>query len=209
MTNTTPAPLLARGLHKRYGTRSILTDVSLELTRGEAVVLRGPNGTGKSTLLGCICGDVVPDAGDIAIAGHDLRTQPREARAALRSLAQETELPAGLTGREWLAFHATVFGAAAPADADIDPQLRAVIDQFASTYSVGLRRRLAFAGLMFGTAALFVLDEPFAGVDVDGRARMVEQLRARQDAGAAVLLAAHDHELGDIAALSPRVMALG
>ncbi|MBX7080586.1 MAG: ATP-binding cassette domain-containing protein [Nannocystaceae bacterium] len=201
-------PLSIAGVTKRYGSRTILDGVTLSLAPGETVVLRGPNGTGKSTLLGCVCGQVVPDAGTIAIAGFDLRSAPLQARRHLRALPQEVELPAGITGREWLEIHADVFGAPRPSDAEVDPQLRPLLDHLAATYSVGLRRRLAFAAIALGPAALFVLDEPFAGVDTDGRARILEVLQARLGDGAAVLLAAHDHELGEIERLSPRIVAL-
>src|SRR5690606_3929612 len=150
---------------------------------GESVVLLGPNGAGKSTLIGCICGTVIPDAGTVAIGGHDLSAEPLASRAALRYLPQEVEVPPGLTGRELLEFYAAVYrdpdGARA---AEAFTGLGDALDRLATTYSVGMRRLLAFAGLLPGVAALFVLDEPFAGVDADGRARMVEILsRARND----------------------------
>lgn len=201
-------PLVARGIVKRYGQRVVLPGLDVTVAPGELVLLRGPNGTGKSTLIGCISGTVIPDEGTVAIAGHDLRGAPLSARAALRHLAQEVELPAGLTGREWLEFHADVFGDRGGIERVVDPPLAEVIDQLATTYSVGLRRRLAFAGLMLGEAQLFVLDEPLAGVDADGRALMVGALRERLAAGAGVLVAAHDHELGALTELHPRVLDL-
>lgn len=198
-------PLRVAGVHKRYGARVILGGVDLEVAPGELVVLRGPNGTGKSTLLGCVCGQIVPDQGTIAIDGQDLRTAPMAARSRLRALAQEVEVPPGLTGREWLAFCADVHGAPLPPSTG-DPQLDEVIDQLATTYSVGLRRRLAFLGLCVGTPRLFVLDEPFAGVDVDGRAAMLGRLRGFLAQGAGALVAAHDHELGELDSLGPRLV---
>jgi ABC-type multidrug transport system ATPase subunit len=200
--------LSATGIVKRYGSRVVLGGIDVAVAPGEIVLLRGPNGTGKSTLVGCICGTVIPDEGKVEIGGHDLRAAPLSARAALRYLAQEVELPAGVTGREWLQFHADVFGDRGPLDRAIDPPLAEVLDQLATTYSVGLRRRLAFAALMFGDAQLLVLDEPLAGVDADGRARMIAALRSRLAAGAGLLVAAHDHETGELGELGPRVLDL-
>ncbi|MCA9700077.1 MAG: ATP-binding cassette domain-containing protein, partial [Myxococcales bacterium] len=121
-------PLRVRELRKQYVDRRVLDDLSLEVAAGEAVALLGQNGAGKSTLLGCICGTVIPDAGTVEIAGHDLRSEPVQARRRLRYLPQEIDVPAGLTGRELLEFHAEVF--AAPADlpqavalADLGPAL--------------------------------------------------------------------------------------
>lgn len=198
-------PLRAHGVVKRYGSRVILGGVQLDVGPGELVVLRGPNGTGKSTLIGCVTGQVVPDEGTIAIAGHDLRAAPLEARRQLRALAQEVEIPPGITGREWLGFCADAYGATSLATAG-DPQLDEVIDHLATTYSVGLRRRLAFLGLCLGTPKLFVLDEPFAGVDQDGRRSMLDRLRGFLAAGAGMLVAAHDHELGELDTLTPKMV---
>lgn len=188
-------PLRATGLCKRYGARALFEDLGLGVAAGEVAALLGPNGTGKSTLLGCITGAVIADAGRVEIGGHDLETAPIAARAALRALPQEVEVPEGLTGRELLEFHAAVFAdpngqAAAIELADLGP----AIDALATTYSVGMRKRLMFAALTLGPAALYVLDEPFAGVDREGRGRMVEALVRALARGAGVLLSAHDAE---------------
>lgn len=188
-------PLRATGLCKRYGARALFEDLGLGVAAGEVAALLGPNGTGKSTLLGCITGAVIADAGRVEIGGHDLESAPIAARAALRALPQEVEVPEGLTGRELLEFHAAVFAdpggqAAAIELADLGP----AIDALATTYSVGMRKRLMFAALTLGPAALYVLDEPFAGVDREGRGRMVEALVRALARGAGVLLSAHDAE---------------
>ncbi|HWB75519.1 MAG TPA: ATP-binding cassette domain-containing protein [Nannocystaceae bacterium] len=204
----TALPLVAENVVKRYGTRTVLGGATLKVDRGELVIIRGPNGTGKSTLLGCICGQVVPDDGRIAIDGHDLRSDPLGARRRLRALAQIAEAPAGVTGRDWLALHADVFDDRNAPDRFADEPLKEVLDQLATTYSVGLRRRLGFAALQLGEAALHVLDEPFAGVDRDGRATMIDRIASHLKNGAGVLVAAHDHELADLAQMSPRVVDL-
>ena len=188
-------PLRAIGLCKRYGARALFEGLELGVAAGEVAALLGPNGTGKSTLLGCITGAVIADAGRVEIGGHDLDAAPMAARAALRALPQEVEVPEGLTGRELLEFHAAVFAdpsgqAAAIELADLGP----AIDFLATTYSVGMRKRLMFAALTLGPAALYVLDEPFAGVDREGRGRMVEALARALARGAGVLLSAHDAE---------------
>jgi ABC-type multidrug transport system ATPase subunit len=192
--------LRVTGLSKAYAGRSVLQGVDLAAEAGEVVALLGPNGTGKTTLLGCVTGAVIPDAGTIEIGGHDLMTAPLAARAALRALPQEVEVPEGLTGRELIEFFAQVFedpsGQARALElADLGP----AIDALATTYSVGMRKRLMFAALMLGPARLLALDEPFAGVDREGRGRMVAALDRARAQGAAVLLSAHDEE--DVAGL--------
>jgi ABC-type multidrug transport system ATPase subunit len=203
------APLRIVGISKGYAGRGVLSDVSLELGPGEVVALLGPNGAGKSTLIGCVCGTVIADAGTVAIAGHDLREEPIQARRRLRYLAQEVDVPRGLTGRELLEFHADVFEdrsgiATAERLADLGPAL----ELLATTYSVGMRRRLAFAAMACGDAALYVLDEPFAGVDAESRERLLEWLQARKRAGAAILLAAHASDRDALETLEARSFAL-
>jgi ABC-type multidrug transport system ATPase subunit len=202
-------PLRATGLSKRYAQRPVLTDVSLELQPGETVALLGPNGAGKSTLIGCVCGTVIPDAGSVAIAGHDLRSEPIQARRRLRYLAQEIDVPAGLTGTEILEFHADVFeDRSGLAQARALTGLGDALSLLATTYSVGMRRRLAFASLAFGDAAVYVLDEPFAGVDAEGREQLLAWLLERRTAGAAILLAAHAQDEWALQALDARRFTL-
>ena len=82
------------------------------------------------------------------------------------------------------------------------------LQRLAATYSVGMRRRLAFGGLMVGDAKLYVLDEPFAGVDREGRDQMTQTLTRLLQGGAGILLAVHDRDLDDLAAFDPRRVVL-
>lgn len=204
------ALLVAEDLHKDFGSGELLGGLSLFVGAGEAIVLRGPNGAGKSTLLGCLAGTVAPDRGRVEIAGHDLLRDPVAARVPLRFLAQEVEVPQGVSGRELLEIWADVYR-------DRDGLARAqevsglgdALPRLATTYSVGMRRQLAFAGLVPGTPRVWVLDEPFAGVDDDGRARMLAHLRGRLEAGAAIVLATHGHDIATLEELEPRELVLG
>ena len=196
-------PLQADGIAKAFAKHEVLRKVDLTVGTGEAVTLVGPNGVGKSTLLGCVCGTVIPDAGTVSIGGHDLKGAPIKARAALRYLPQEVDVPRGLTGKELLRFYADVHGGSID-DAVAFTELGEALDRLATTYSVGMRRQLAFGGLLPGKAALYVLDEPFAGVDRDGRGRMLKTLRALLDRGAGLLMAAHDQDLDDLDDLGAR-----
>ena len=203
-------PLRVQRLSKAYAGNSVLDAIELEVAAGQAVALLGPNGAGKSTLIGCVCGTVIPDAGALTIAGHDLRAEPIEARRQLRYLAQEIDVPIGLTGRELLEFHADVFEdrsglKIAEALAELGPAL----DMLATTYSVGMRRRLAFAAMACGDPALYVLDEPFAGVDAQSRERLLAWLLERKQDGAGILLAAHASDRDTLDALGARSFVLG
>lgn len=198
-------PLRATGITKRYGSHTVLERIELQVGPSETVVLVGPNGIGKSTLIGCVCGTVIPDAGTIELGGHDLRREPIAARSVLRYLPQEVEVPAGLTGRELLQFYAEVHQDAVAASRAAElSRLGDALDRYATTYSVGMRRQLAFAGLTPGDSRLLVLDEPFAGVDRDGRARMLDVLQQRLASGTGILMAAHDQDARELEVLEAR-----
>ena len=180
------------GLTKRFAANTVLQGICLEIKPQQIVALIGHNGAGKSTLLSCIAGTIIADVGEIAIAGHDLKAAPMRSRAALRYLPQEIELPAGLSGRELLELHAAIFEAPLTASAIELAALKESLEHLATTYSVGMRRRLLLAALSLGKAALWVADEPFAGLDRPSQTAAIALLRARAAAGAGVLVAAHD-----------------
>ena len=205
MLRLVSAPLRVEQLSKSYAGNKVLDGIVIEVAAGEAVALLGPNGAGKSTLIGCVCGTVIADAGTITIAGHELRNEPIQARQRLRYLAQEVDVPIGLTGRELLEFHADVFAdRSSLAEAERLADLGPALELLATTYSVGMRRRLAFAAMACGDAALYVLDEPFAGVDSQSRDRLLGWLLERKRAGAGILLAAHESDREALDALAAR-----
>lgn len=198
-------PLVVEAVTKRYAGHTVLDAIELRVAPGKTVVLRGPNGSGKSTLLGCIAGTVIPDEGRIAIGGHDLLREPLRARAALRYLPQEPEVPPGLSGRELLGFFGDVYGDPGSVErAASFLGFGAALDRFATTYSVGMRRLLMFAALLPGSGRLWVLDEPFAGVDAEGRAKILGAVERALQGGAGVVLAAHDRDVQDVEPLSPQ-----
>lgn len=202
-------PLHATGISKSFGKTQVLDNIELTVESGECVALVGRNGAGKSTLMGCLVGTVIPDAGGVSIAGHSLADKPIQARKALRYLAQEVEVPVALTGREVLEFYADVFGDRSQLEAAVElANIGPSIDHLATTYSVGMKKRVVFAGLTAGHADLYVLDEPLAGVDGETRVRLRDFLAAQLERGAGVLVAAHDQDHADLDALNARRFAL-
>jgi len=195
------------GLSKRFAD-PVLCDISLTIAPGEVIALIGPNGAGKSTLLAAVAGTVIPDAGTIEIAGHDLCAAPLLARAALRYLPQEIDLPAGITGRELLELHAAIFEAPlTPAALDL-ASLGQALDHLATSYSVGMRRRTLLAALSLGQPALWIADEPLAGLDRPSRIAAITLLKTRAAAGAGVLLAAHEADDPWLADLGAKIVLL-
>ena len=202
-------PLTLKDIAKSYGNSIILQRIDLEVQAGEVVALRGPNGSGKSTLLGCVVGDVIPDRGEVRIAGVDLKSQPLAARRNFRYLPQQSDPPPGLTGEEMLVFWRDVY---AVGDLELARELCGLgeaLGRLTTTYSVGMRRRLAFAQLTMGSASLYIVDEPFAGVDAAGRDKMCRWLCERRDAGAGLIMAAHDSDEPELERLVARTVKIG
>lgn len=204
-------PLEITDLHKRFGTRAILDGFSLVVAPAEVVRISGANGTGKTTLLACVAGTLIPDQGEIHIAGHELHGDPISARQALRYLPQTTPTPRGVSGRELLEFYADLYGATPPELDEVAQYtgLDTSLDEFVTSYSGGMKRRLMLAALRFGRPHLVVLDEPLAGVDQAGRASFRTQIDRWISAGVGVILTTHDPKDPTFASLPVRVIEVG
>lgn len=183
-----------------HGRRAVLEHVTLELARGEWLVLLGPNGVGKSTLLDCVAGRRPPLAGRIRIAGHALDAEPLAARRALGYAGAPDALPPLLSGRQCLQVHAAAKGLAA-IDAEVlaladELRYTPLLDEPVAACSLGGRQKLAVLLALVGDPALIVLDESFNGLDPASALVLKTHLRARLAAGrAGLLLASHALDL--------------
>ncbi len=158
---------------KSYDRRSILSDVSLSVARGEVVGLLGPNGAGKTTCFYSIMGLVKPDSGRILLDGDDITGLPMYRRAilGLGYLPQETSIFRGLTVAKNIS---AVLELAVPDKAKRAERLEFLLDEFgllalrdspAMALSGGERRRCEIARALAADPSIMLLDEPFAGID--------------------------------------------
>lgn len=188
--------LQIRSLHAGYDKLVVLSGVDLELARGEWLALLGPNASGKTTLLHCVAGMLIPSAGSICICGHALRQDAVGAKRQLGFGCAPERLPALLTGRQCLEVYAAAKGLAA-VDADVlelagQFAFTDMLDRFVGSYSLGTRQKLAVLLALLGEPALVVLDEAFNGLDPASALVLKKHLRARVSAGrCGVLLATH------------------
>ncbi|HVX87867.1 MAG TPA: heme ABC exporter ATP-binding protein CcmA [Gemmatimonadales bacterium] len=188
-------PLLAaRGITRRYGRTVVLGGVDLTLAGGEVLLLLGPNGAGKSTLLRILAGLARPDRGAVLVGGVPVA----EARRRVGFLAHDTMLYDDLTVAENLAFAAELTGvsstqaAYAAESAGLVPKLGTLVRHL----SRGQVQRAALARALIHGPDLLLLDEPYTGLDAPNTARLTELLRARQAAGAGVVLVGHRPDEG-------------
>ena len=158
---------------KSYDKRSILSDVSLSVARGEVVGLLGPNGAGKTTCFYSVMGLVKPDAGRILLDGEDITKLPMYRRAilGLGYLPQETSIFRGLTVEQNIG---AVLELAVPDKTARKERLEFLLEEFGLTklrksaamaLSGGERRRCEIARALAANPSIILLDEPFAGID--------------------------------------------
>lgn len=194
---TTPPSINAVGVTKHYGEVAALRGVTLRVTPGVAYGLVGPNGAGKSTLLRILCGISKPDAGSVRLDGSDPFRDPRKAKRLLGCVPEIPPLFELLTGVEQLAWVGRLHGLSDEALEDRVQELGAVLDltealgRRISTYSHGMRQKLAFAAAIVHDPRILMLDEPFEGIDVLTVRTMKAAIRQFVDAGASVLLSSH------------------
>ncbi len=195
---------------KFYGETCAVDRVSFNVQAGEILGLVGPNGAGKTTTLRAIAGIIPSSTGRIAISGFDLRSKPLAAKRLMAFVSDEPRLFDYLTVREHLRFFARLYGvtdAEPKADALLDEmELSGKEDALPGALSRGMKQKLAAACALLHSPRALLLDEPLTGLDPAAIRRMKQTIRARADAGAAVIVSSH--MLGLVEELSNRVLVL-
>ena len=201
----------ARAVRFGYGPAAVLNGLDLRVEPGQFVVLTGPNGSGKSTLIKLMVGLLSPDQGEVRILGEvaDRRAAQRLVGYAPQSSPGRMVLPVSVL--EVVEAGVTPSGSllSRPGDGErkeIAAALDSVglgelADECVFELSGGQQQRAVIARALVGNKAVLILDEPTTGIDPGFRPRMVEDLRKRADAGAAILVVSHDpddfHEVCD------------
>ncbi|MGH9171866.1 MAG: heme ABC exporter ATP-binding protein CcmA [Acidimicrobiales bacterium] len=174
----------------------LLAGVTLDIGEGEIVHLRGPNGAGKSSLLRLCCGLLAVRSGEAVVLGHDLTVDRRSVRRQVGLLGHSTFLYEELSVEENLRFALAATGGSKQ-DAGPAMERLGLVGRLPGTpvekLSAGQRRRAALAVLVGRQPALWLLDEPHAGLDPEGRQLVDEIVSEARRAGATVVLASHEH----------------
>lgn len=179
------------------GSFPALAEASLDVERGEILLVKGANGAGKTTLLR-LCAGLVPLArGEARVMGFDVTTERDSVRSKVGLLGHANGLYLDLTAGENLRFWGEAVGATASevADAAVRMGLNGrLLDTTVARMSAGQKRRTALAVMVIRRASLWLLDEPHAGLDAGGRDEIDALLREATSAGATVIVASHELE---------------
>jgi len=172
-----------------------LKSLNLEVKEGEIFGLLGPNGAGKSTFINILGGSVIKSEGSVNVWGFDLDKNPRQVRASIGIVAQEVNVDPFFNPKNLLELQAGLYGVKKK-DRITDTILKLVsLEKQANSYSRslsgGMKRRLMVAKAMVHQPPIIILDEPTAGVDVDLRKKLWENVRSLNEKGVTIILTTH------------------
>jgi ABC-2 type transport system ATP-binding protein len=180
---------------KRTKAKQALRGIDLAVPRGSIFGLLGPNGAGKSTLINILAGLVTKTEGSVRIWGFDQDRNPRQSRAAIGIMPQEPNLDPFFTPRGSLDVQAGLYGVPrAQRRTDELLELTGLTDKanaYARSLSGGMRRRLLLGKALVHSPQILVLDEPTAGVDIELRNQLWENVRRLNDDGMTIILTTH------------------
>ena len=187
-------------LTKIYSTKSsnkiiALNNLNLEVKEGEIFGLLGPNGAGKTTFLNILAGTVIKNSGSVNVWGYDLDQNPRQVRSSIGIVPQEVNLDPFFNPKSLLELQAGLYGIPKK-DQITDIILKLVslekqANSYARSLSGGMKRRLLIAKAMVHRPPILVLDEPTAGVDVQLRRDLWNNVKAVNKQGVTIILTTH------------------
>ena len=187
-------------LTKIYSTKSsnkivALNNLNLEVKKGEIFGLLGPNGAGKTTFLNILAGTVIKNSGRVNVWGFDLNQNPRQVRSSIGIVPQEVNLDAFFSPRNLLELQAGLYGI--PKKERITDTILKLVslekqaNSYARSLSGGMKRRLLIAKAMVHRPPILVLDEPTAGVDVELRQNLWNNVKKLNEQGVTIILTTH------------------
>ncbi|WP_248662375.1 ABC transporter ATP-binding protein [Fuchsiella alkaliacetigena] len=197
-------------LNKSYGDLQALSDINLEIKKGEFFGLLGPNGAGKSTLIKILAGLAHKDSGQVSILGTDIDRNHRQAKHKLGIVPQEVVIDPYFNPFEALKLQSGYFGIK-----DNEERINQILttlgladkkNAYARNLSGGMKRRLLIAKALVHDPEIIVLDEPTAGVDVELRSSLWKYIRRLNRQGKTIILTTH--YLEEAEALCDRIAIL-
>ena len=195
MTDGPEIAIDVHGLTKKFGERTVVRNLSMQVKRGTIFGFLGPNGSGKTTTIRMLCGLLTPDEGQGTCLGYNILTETDKIKRHVGYMTQRFSLYDDLSVRENLEFVARIYGmkdAAGVSRAMIDRLgLHGREEQIAGQLSGGWKQRLALGACTLPNPQLLLLDEPTAGVDPKARREFWSEIHALAAEGLTVLVSTH------------------
>lgn len=195
--------LSIKHLTKRYGEKAAVSDLNLHIAPGEVFGFIGHNGAGKTTTLKCVVGILRFDEGEITIDGFSIKDKPIECKSRIAYIPDNPDLYDYMSGIKYLNFISDVYGVSASdraerikkyADAfELTPSLAEPI----STYSHGMKQKLAIIAAWVHDPKLILMDEPFVGLDPKAAHTLKTMMRELCDRGGAIFFSTHVLEVAE------------
>ena len=192
--------LSVKNLNKIYSSKKsnsahALNNLNLDVKEGEIFGLLGPNGAGKTTFINILGGTVIKTSGDVNVWGFNLDQNPRQVKASIGIVPQEVNLDPFFSPRNLLELQAGLYGVKKK-DRITDTILKLVslneqADSWARSLSGGMRRRLLMAKALVHQPPILFLDEPTAGVDVELRKNLWDNVKLLNNQGVTIILTTH------------------
>jgi len=192
--------LSVKNLNKIYSKKKgkhihAINNLNLDVQEGEIFGLLGPNGAGKTTFINILAGTVIKTSGEVNVWGFNLDQNPRQVRASIGIVPQEVNLDPFFSPRKQLELQAGLYGVKAK-DRITDSILKLVsleknANSYARSLSGGMKRRLLIAKALVHQPPIIILDEPTAGVDVELRKNLWENVKSLHSQGVTIILTTH------------------
>ena len=192
--------LSVKNLNKIYSKKRgkpihAINNLNLDVQEGEIFGLLGPNGAGKTTFINILAGTVIKTSGEVNVWGFNLDINPRQVRASIGIVPQEISLDPFFSPKKQLELQAGLYGVSSK-DRITDSILKLVsleknANSYARSLSGGMKRRLLIAKALVHQPPIIILDEPTAGVDVDLRKNLWENVKLLHNQGVTIILTTH------------------
>ncbi len=190
-------------LNKSYGEKKAVQDLSLHIRPGEIYGFIGHNGAGKTTTIKCCCGILQFEGGEIYVDGISLKDNPLACKEKIAYIPDNPDLYEFMTGIQFLNFVADIFAVSAN---DRQERIRRFADSFElteslaqpiSSYSHGMKQKLAIISALIHDPSLIIMDEPFVGLDPKASHLLKELMRQICDEGGAIFFSTHVLEVAE------------
>ncbi len=190
-------------LQKKFGDFEAVSDINLEVEKGNFFSIIGPNGSGKTTIIKSILGLLTPEEGEITINGESIVDNPIKAKSKMGYIPDEPKIWNHITGEEFLYFIGALYGMKKE---EVESKIPKLLDHFNlsgiekkyfENYSRGNKQKFTILGALLHTPKLILVDEPIVGLDPDSAEKAMHLLSEFTKEGGTVFMATHTLQVAE------------